>query len=141
MYFSKNHLNDLREKNRKLEHDTYKIANGSISNNILEIRWPLGVPEQGVAETRYDINVWQHLNKTHMFIPNAESAVEPLSRIDSMDFQKVLEVAISYARSKYPKIYYESIHTAYRRFDPTRGMDYHLHLNFRAKSQDTILKR
>lgn len=141
IFFSKNHLNDLRENNKKLEHDTYRIANGSISNNILEIRWPLGVPDPGTAETRHDLNVWQFMNTTHMFLPNADSAVEPLSRIDALDFQKILEVAISYARSKYPNIYYENIHTAYRRFDPTRGMDYHLHIRFQTWKKESIMKR
>lgn len=139
--FSKNHLNDLREKNRKLEKETYKIANGSISNNILEIRWPLGVPDAGTAETRHDLNVWQFMNSTHMFLPNADNAIEPLSRIDYVDFQKMLEVAISFARSKYPNMFFEKVHTAYRRFDPTRGMDYHLHLSFLTKTHQSITKR
>lgn len=71
------------------------------------------------------------LNGTHSFLPNANAdhAVAPLSRIESQDFAQVLEIALQYAAHKYPKLHYQSLHTAYRKFDATRGMDYQLHLN------------
>ncbi|XP_055842343.1 chondroitin sulfate glucuronyltransferase [Episyrphus balteatus] len=129
-YFSKYHLENLQHRSFDLEHKAYHIANGTISNNILEIRWPLGVPTSSSPETRHDILVWHFINSTHIFLPNSENVVEPLSRIDSLDFQTVLDISVQYARHKYPGLAYSSIHTVYRRFDPTRGMDYHMHLNF-----------
>ncbi|XP_055911930.1 chondroitin sulfate glucuronyltransferase [Eupeodes corollae] len=129
-YFSKYHLENLQHRSFDLEHKAYHIANGTISNNILEIRWPLGVPTSSSPETRHDILVWHFINSTHIFLPNSDSVVEPLSRIDSLDFQTVLDISVQYARHKFPGLNYSNIHSVYRRFDPTRGMDYHMHLNF-----------
>lgn len=121
----------MQQRGYELEQKSYRIANGSISNKILEIRWPLGVPPPSAPETRHDILTWQLLNGTHSFLPNANAdhAVAPLSRIDALDLAKVLEIALQYAAQKHPKLRYHSLHSAYRKFDATRGMDYQLHLN------------
>ncbi|KAH8367529.1 hypothetical protein KR200_008803 [Drosophila serrata] len=130
-YYSKHHLEMVQERGYALEQKSYRIANGSISNKILEIRWPLGVPPPSAPETRHDILTWQLLNTTHSFLPhgNAEHAVAPLSRIEALDFAKVLEIALQYAALKHPRLSYHSLHSAYRKFDATRGMDYQLHLS------------
>lgn len=130
-YNSKHHLELVQQRGYELEQKSYRIANGSISNKILEIRWPLGVPPPSAPETRHDMLTWQLLNGTHSFLPNANAdhAVSKLSRIDASDFAKVLEIALQYAAQKHPKLHYHSLHSAYRKFDATRGMDYQLHLN------------
>lgn len=134
----------MQQRGYALEQKSYRIANGSISNKILEIRWPLGVPPPSAPETRHDMLTWQMLNGTHSFLPNANAdhAVAPLSRIESQDFDKVLEIALQYAAQKYPKLRYQSLHTAYRKFDATRGMDYQLHLNLAemSNSKRVLLK-
>ncbi|EDW26981.1 GL16491 [Drosophila persimilis] len=101
-----------------------------------EIRWPLGVPPPSAPETRHDILIWQMLNETHSYLPNGnvEHAVAPLTRIEALDFAKVLEIALQYAALKHPGLSYHSLHTAYRKFDATRGMDYQLHLNLQKGS-------
>ncbi|EDV91747.1 GH24548 [Drosophila grimshawi] len=130
-YYSKHHLELVQQRGYALEQKSYRIANGSISNKILEIRWPLGVPPPSAPETRHDMLMWQLLNQTHSFLPNANAdhAVAALSRIEALDFAKVLEIALQYAAEKYPRLRYHSMHSAYRKFDATRGMDYQLHLN------------
>ncbi|XP_017156540.1 chondroitin sulfate glucuronyltransferase [Drosophila miranda] len=135
-YYSKQHLEMVQERGYALEQKSYRIANGSISNKILEIRWPLGVPPPSAPETRHDILIWQMLNETHSYLPNGnvEHAVAPLTRIEALDFAKVLEIALQYAALKHPGLSYHSLHTAYRKFDATRGMDYQLHLNLQKGS-------
>ncbi|XP_034659870.1 chondroitin sulfate glucuronyltransferase [Drosophila subobscura] len=135
-YYSKHHLEMVQERGYALEQKSYRIANGSISNKILEIRWPLGVPPPSAPETRHDILIWQMLNETHSYLPNGnvEHAVAPLTRIEALDFAKVLEIAQQYAALKHPGLSYHSLHTAYRKFDATRGMDYQLHLNLQEGS-------
>ncbi|KAH8396317.1 hypothetical protein KR222_008113 [Zaprionus bogoriensis] len=143
-YYSKHHLELVQQRGYALEEKSYRIANGSISNKILEIRWPLGVPPPSAPETRHDMLTWQMLNVSHSFLPNANAnaAVAPLSRIESQDFAKVLEIALQYAAQKYPKLRYQSLHSAYRKFDATRGMDYQLHLNLAdpANAKRVLLK-
>uniref|UniRef100_A0A1A9VC24 Hexosyltransferase n=1 Tax=Glossina austeni TaxID=7395 RepID=A0A1A9VC24_GLOAU len=130
-YFSKHHLEVIQRLSNNLELKSYRIANGTISNNILEIRWPLGVPLPSTPETRHDILTWHLLNRSHIFLPNDANNIEPLNSIEALDLDKVLELTKQYATYKYSTLQYMGIHTIYRRFDATRGMDYQLHLNFR----------
>lgn len=118
------------------------ISNGTISNDILEVRWPLGVPPSSVPETRHDILVWSHVNETHQFMPDTEQNVAPLSNVDREDIRKVLNRTIMAVQQKYPNLIYDGLHTAYKRFDPVRSMDYQLHMNFiDRKTKTKILKR
>ncbi|KAI9590041.1 hypothetical protein GQX74_008209 [Glossina fuscipes] len=146
-YFSKHHLEVIQRLSNNLELKSYRIANGTISNNILEIRWPLGVPLPSTPETRHDILTWHLLNRSHIFLPNDANNIEPLNSIEALDLDKVLELTKQYATYKYSTLQYMGIHTIYRRFDATRGMDYQLHLNFRETGKfasisqtDTLMK-
>lgn len=96
----------------------------------------MGVPPPSAPETRHDILTWQLLNGTHSFLPhgNAEHTVAPLSKVDALDFEKVLQIALQYAALKHPRLTYHSLHSAYRKFDATRGMDYQLHLSLQEGS-------
>uniref|UniRef100_A0A1I8PIR6 Hexosyltransferase n=1 Tax=Stomoxys calcitrans TaxID=35570 RepID=A0A1I8PIR6_STOCA len=138
-YFSKYHLEIVQQNSAELELKSYRIANGSISNNILEIRWPLGVPLASAPETRHDIIMWHYLNRTHIFLPNAENNVEPLADIEAKDLEKILDITTQYAKHKFPNMQYEGIHSIYRRFDATRGMDYHVHLIMRETGRISAL--
>lgn len=122
-----------------MEQKSYRIANGTISNNILEIRWPLGVPLASAPETRHDILMWHLINRTHIFLPNGEINIEPLSTIDSLDLEKVLDITIEYAKAKFPTMSYRDVHSIYRRFDATRGMDYQIHLRMRETGRISVL--
>ncbi|XP_036318261.1 chondroitin sulfate synthase 2 [Rhagoletis pomonella] len=141
-YFSKYHLETIQQRSFDLERKSYRIANGSISNNILEIRWPLGVPSGSAPETRHDIITWHLINSTHIFLPNAENIIEPLSRHDKLDFDKVLEIVVAYAKRKHSHLQFVNLHTVYRKFDATRGMDYQFHLNLRdtRRSDELVTK-
>ncbi|XP_055370985.1 chondroitin sulfate glucuronyltransferase [Condylostylus longicornis] len=157
-YFCRLHLDALREKSYQLEKKSYFIANGTIPNDILEIRWPLGTIPVSMPETRHDIITWHFINRTHTFMPNHENAIEPLKQIDLQDLNKIINITVSYIKKKYHQnemqweqqqqqqqqsqemefseignlnsLKYEKIHTIYRRFDPMRGMDYHIHFLF-----------
>lgn len=139
--------------------------NGSISNDILQVRWPLGVPPPSQPETRYDVLTWSLMNETHQIMPNSEENVRLLSKIDQEDIkvrssmffsckysnsyqfktnflQRVLARTLIEAKKKYPNLTYQRLHSLYRKFDPVRGMDYNLHLVFTdSHSQRSIVKR
>lgn len=135
-------LETIRTRSKTLNEHSRRISNGTISNDILEIRWPLGVPPPSVPETRHDILIWTNLNETHQFMPDAEQNVKPLSNVDRDDFRKILNRTILDAQLNYPNLIYNGLHTAYKRFDPVRSMDYQLHLNFVNKqTNEHVLKR
>lgn len=83
--------------------------------------------------------MWHLINRTHIFLPNGENNLEPLSSIDSMDLQKVLDITLQYAKTKFPTMINMGIHSIYRRFDATRGMDYQIHLNMRETGRISAL--
>lgn len=62
-----------------------RIMNGTISNDILQVRWPLGVPPPSQPETRYDVQTWSLMNETHQIMPNSEENIKLMSKIDQED--------------------------------------------------------
>lgn len=78
-------LESIYAESKKLDETVQSIRNGSIPNDILEIRWPLGVPPPSLPDTRHDLLVWSMLNETHQIMPNSEENVAELSKIDRED--------------------------------------------------------
>ena len=68
-----------------MEKEAHQISNGTVSNEILEIRWPLGVPAPTIPETRHDLLTWTYLNLTHSYMWDADNNVKLLTRIESDD--------------------------------------------------------
>lgn len=60
-------------------------------------------------------------------------------------FQRVIDRTLVEAKNKYPHLKYKRLHSAYRKFDPVRGMDYQLHFTFEdsrtASKSKSIIKR
>lgn len=129
-YFSRVHLKQKSEVKRMLLEEAMQISNGTLSNDILEVRWPLGVPKSNPPESRHDVVPWITLNTTHSFMWNSEVNVQRLSVVDEEDMRNVLNKTIVEATRNNPDAEFRGIHTAYKRFDAVRGMDYRLLLNF-----------
>lgn len=139
-YFSRLHLEAVQSRIKSLEQEAQSVGNGTISNNVLEVKWPLGVPNSVKPQFRHDMIVWTHLNLTHSFMGDDGENVKVLSRVDAQDIQKIIDGILAEAGRKYPELTYESLQSAYRKFDPVRGMDYRIHLNFRDANGDVVLK-
>lgn len=154
-------LEAIHAESRQLEEAVKRMQNGSISNDILQVRWPLGVPPQSMPDTRYDILTWTLMNETHQIMPNSEDNERLLSKIDREDikvrlfiyifiekslifihfFQRVLTRTLTEAKKIYPNLIYKQLHSLYRRFDPVRGMDYQIHMIFSEGDDRKVLKR
>uniref|UniRef100_A0A1L8E3H9 Hexosyltransferase n=1 Tax=Nyssomyia neivai TaxID=330878 RepID=A0A1L8E3H9_9DIPT len=142
IYFSRLHLETAIVNLAKLETNATEISKGIINNDILEIRWPLGVPPSSIPDTRHDLLTWTMLNETHSFLHDAEHNVTPLTALDAKDFFKILNHTLQRAAVTYiERLEFLSVHTAYRRFDPVRGMDYRILLRFLdTRTRQTTLK-
>lgn len=139
-YFSRLHLETVQTKIRNLEQEAQSIGNGTISNNVLEVKWPLGVPNSVKPQYRHDMIVWTHLNLTHSFMSDDGANVKRLSKVEAQDIQKILDRILAESTRKNPELKFESLQSAYRKFDPVRGMDYRIHLNFRDTNGIATLK-
>lgn len=157
-------LEAIYAQSKKLDETVQHILNGTISNDILEIRWPLGVPPQSNPEIRHDLLIWSLLNETHQIMPNSELNAAKLSKIDQEDvkvsrwtlkdikfkcklklfllfiIQRVLSRTLIEAKKSYPELIYKELQSLYRKFDPIRGMDYQLHLLFEDSLKKLTLK-
>lgn len=78
-------LESIHAESRDLEDSVKRIMNGSISNDILQVRWPLGVPPPNLPETRYDLQTWSLMNETHQIMPNSDDNTKLMSKIDQED--------------------------------------------------------
>lgn len=57
-------------------------------------------------------------------------------------FQKIVNQTILEAGKLYKNLQFENFQSAYRRFDPVRGMDYRIFINFQDTTKnELILKR
>lgn len=140
-YFSRVHLERINHRKQQIHDQASTISNGTLPNDILEVRWPLGVPKPNPPESRHDIVPWTHLNLTHSFMWNSEVNVRPLSTVDAEDIRNILNKTILEAFRTNPDLEYRAIHSAYRKFDAVRGMDYRMHLNFYdRKRRQPVLK-
>lgn len=81
------HLEATHRRLKEAEIRTQAISNGTINNDILQVRWPVGVPPSSVPDTRYDLAIWTMMNLTHSFNYDAETNVRKLSQIDEIDIQ------------------------------------------------------
>lgn len=131
----------IKSSSIKLQQQLHNISNGFISNDILEVKWPEGVPESDNPETRHDIVAWQLLNLTHQFMPDHEQNTKPLSPLEAKDLMNILNHTLVYAKKQYNDLNYIRANSIYRRFDAVRGMTYQLHLNFMTEHGTVVLKR
>lgn len=139
-YYSRLNLESVKLKIKNLEQQTRNIGNGTISNSVLEVKWPLGVPNSVKPQSRMDMIVWMNLNLTHSFFGEDGLNVKPLNKVDSQDIKKILDGILSETAKKYPELSFLQVHSAYRKFDPVRGMEYRIHLNFLDSTRRSILK-
>uniref|UniRef100_U5ER64 Hexosyltransferase n=1 Tax=Corethrella appendiculata TaxID=1370023 RepID=U5ER64_9DIPT len=129
-YFSRIQLEMNKQKQRKLDLESLKISNGTISKDLLEVNWPLGVPKSNSPETRHDIITWTYLNETHTFMPDTDHNTKEISYADRTDLQNIMNKTILQANRMNKNLKFKNLESAYRKFDPVRGIDYRLNLNF-----------
>ncbi|CRL04340.1 CLUMA_CG017432, isoform A, partial [Clunio marinus] len=139
-YFSRLHLEAVQSRIKSLEREAQNVGNGTVAKNVLEVHWPLGVPNSVKPAVRHDMLVWTHLNLTHSFMGDEGVNVKPLNKIDSQNIKKILDGILNEVGKKYPELIYESLQSAYMKFDTVRGMDYRIHLNFRDSNGELVLK-
>ncbi|XP_019363531.1 PREDICTED: chondroitin sulfate glucuronyltransferase [Gavialis gangeticus] len=102
------------------------------------LTWPVGIPAPFVPKSRFEVISWDYFTEQHLFsCPDGTPKCE-LSGASKADVNDIIESALEQLNSRYQpllRFYKRQLLNGYRRFDPTRGMEYTLDLLLEAVTQ------
>lgn len=100
--------------------------------------WPIGIPPPFQPKSRFEVLQWDHFTEEQLF-SCADSAPKcQLKGADQEDVAEVIQVAVGELNKKYSPVLQLTaprLVNGYRRFDPTRGMEYTLDLLLQATTE------
>uniref|UniRef100_A0AAY5KPF9 Hexosyltransferase n=1 Tax=Esox lucius TaxID=8010 RepID=A0AAY5KPF9_ESOLU len=100
--------------------------------------WPIGVNPPFKPKTRFEVINWEYFTEEHIYSCADSSPKCELRGADRADVSAVLETAVERLNERYqPQLRFRKrrLLNGYRRFDPTRGMEYMLDLVLEAFTQ------
>lgn len=100
--------------------------------------WPIGINPPFEPKTRFEVLRWDYFTEDQVFTCVDGSPKCELSGIDKLDVTDVIETAMGELNKKYKPVLYlkkQQLINGYRRFDPTRGMEYTLDLQLEVVNQ------
>ncbi|XP_006006955.1 chondroitin sulfate glucuronyltransferase [Latimeria chalumnae] len=110
--------------------------------------WPLGINPPFKPKSRFEVINWDYFTEDHIFSCVDGSPKCELQGVDKVDVVDIIETAVQELNEKYQpflRFMKRQMLNGYRRFDPTRGMEYILDLVLDAFTQkghsQTILRR
>ncbi|EFX79462.1 hypothetical protein DAPPUDRAFT_52547 [Daphnia pulex] len=133
-------LRNIKNSIRDLESSILRLAPDA-PGGLEAVTWPVGYSPPSKQDTRFSVLHWKYFNETHVFFDTENSVVKPLSGPNLEDIQEVISAAVKSVLKESPELSYLRVVSSYKRFDPTRGMDYRLHLLFRDPVKGKITVR
>lgn len=100
--------------------------------------WPIGVNPPFEPKTRFEVLKWEYFTEDTIFSCLDGSPKCELQGIDKMDVADIINMAMAELNKKYKPVLHlkkQRLVNGYRRFDPTRGMEYTLDLQMEAVTQ------
>ncbi|KAG7269559.1 hypothetical protein CRUP_029828 [Coryphaenoides rupestris] len=100
--------------------------------------WPVGVTAPFQPKTRFEVISWEYFTEDHVYSCQESAPKCELRGADRADVSAVLEMAVERLNARYrPQLRFRKrrLLNGYRRFDPTRGMEYVLDLALEAYTQ------
>ncbi|XP_034615756.1 chondroitin sulfate glucuronyltransferase [Trachemys scripta elegans] len=102
------------------------------------LTWPIGINAPFVPKSRFEVISWDYFTEQHLFsCPDGSPKCE-LAGASKADVSDIIEAALQQLNSRYQpqlRFYKQQLLNGYRRFDPTRGMEYVLDLLLEAVTQ------
>lgn len=102
------------------------------------VTWPVGINAPFKPRTRFEVLNWEYFTEEHIYSCADGSPKCEMRGADHADVGAVLEVALERLNQRYqPQLRFRKrrLLNGYRRFDPTRGMEYVLDLALEASTQ------
>lgn len=112
------------------------------------VTWPIGINPPFKPRTRFEVINWEYFTEEHIYSCVDSSPKCEIRGADHADVAAVLDIAVERLNERYqPQLRFQKrrLLNGYRRFDPTRGMEYMLDLALEAYTQkghsQVIVKR
>ncbi|XP_035511052.1 chondroitin sulfate glucuronyltransferase [Morone saxatilis] len=102
------------------------------------VTWPIGINPPFKPRTRFEVINWEYFTEEHIYSCVDSSPKCEMKGADRADVNAVLEIAVERLNERYqPQLRFRKrrLLNGYRRFDPTRGMEYVLDLALEAYTQ------
>ncbi|KAK5849878.1 hypothetical protein PBY51_014177 [Eleginops maclovinus] len=102
------------------------------------VTWPIGINAPFKPRTRFEVINWEYFTEEHIYSCIDSSPKCEMRGADRADVNAVLEIAVERLNERYqPQLRFRKrrLLNGYRRFDPTRGMEYVLDLALEAYTQ------
>lgn len=101
-------------------------------------QWPVGVNPPFQPQSRFEVLKWDYFTEEEIYSCVDGSPKCEVRGIDRLDVANVIEAAMGELNRKYKPVLHlkkQQLINGYRRFDPTRGMEYTLDLQLEVVSQ------
>ncbi|KAJ4925193.1 hypothetical protein JOQ06_017929 [Pogonophryne albipinna] len=102
------------------------------------VTWPIGINAPFKPKTRFEVINWEYFTEEHIYSCIDSSPKCEMRGADRADVNAILEIAVERLNERYqPQLRFHKrrLLNGYRRFDPTRGMEYVLDLALEAYTQ------
>ncbi|CAB0020638.1 unnamed protein product [Nesidiocoris tenuis] len=106
-----------------------------------QLAWPPGSYHSKSPATRFDLLPWQYFDNENIYLTSDFDIGDKLFGATKADILDIIDRTASWANQKYPDLVYQQLMYGYRRFDPSRGIDYLLEMAFTDNSGCTVRKR
>ncbi|XP_030064705.1 chondroitin sulfate synthase 2 isoform X2 [Microcaecilia unicolor] len=131
---------ELERTYEEIQHLQLEIQNSSAlsADGNQFATWPIGINRPFQPKTRFEVLRWDYFTEDQVYCCVDGSPKCELRGVDMTDVADVMEVALEELNKKYQPVLHvrkQQLVNGYRRFDPTRGMEYTLDLQLELVTQ------
>lgn len=136
-HFTEIELQKTYEEIEKLQAEIKNVSVVAFEGNRSAL-WPLGINPPFEPKTRFEVLRWDYFTEDQVYSCTDGSPKCELRGIDKLDVADIIETAMGELNKKYKPVLHlkkQQLINGYRRFDPTRGMEYTLDLQLEVVNQ------
>ncbi|XP_069083300.1 chondroitin sulfate synthase 2 [Pleurodeles waltl] len=136
-HFAKVELERAYEEIQQLQLEI-KNTSGLSADGDQSATWPVGIKRPFQPKTRFEVLRWDYFTEEQVYSCIDGSPKCDLGGVDLADVSDVISTAMEELNKKYQPVLHirkQQLVNGYRRFDPTRGMEYTLDLQLEVVTQ------
>ncbi|CAB1346637.1 unnamed protein product, partial [Coregonus sp. 'balchen'] len=136
-HFTEIELQRTYDEIEKLQAEIKNVSEVAYDGNRSS-QWPIGINPPFEPKSRFEVLRWDYFTEEQVYSCIDGSPKCELRGIDRLDVADVIEIAMEELNKKYKPVLHlkkQQLINGYRRFDPTRGMEYTLDLQLEVVNQ------